>query len=668
MASGWRTGDLPSWSEELEPLDTSERPRGKGKVKRRKSIPPRRMALQRSAEGGSAYYDNLDDVDKQQKYIVDNVQRLLERVGNRGGPIQSFDDVRRNSSQIVVALFDGLFSGLGDMDIRTGIEKTKEDYVHNAKVVVDALEKQGLLNQTARHPITGTPTSRYHVTGQAIVEGDIVALRIMVDLFLEKDILVNVRWLLDYVRMDAKPILSFADVRRNASSIIVAISEEMLEIWSDSIIRKPFKKRHYIHNAQVVINTLHKELKLKTSLDHVTGEAIARGDRIAIRNLVDLFLGLTHYLEQQQGKENNGDDDVNMQDEDGRELRKPAAKRPMSAPVLGGRGIRKQERPVKSWPQPKVRANQQGQKKAQRPLGTPVPPIDEREPYREPGTSRVNVHRVNVSDEARALEMRLREMRKRLSKEVQARRRKADLLDGAVNYQSHRNHIHDNKVRKIRERRLDELLSFRRAKRATPFDQSRLNHMYKRIVAILARQQAEDDREEASRLKLMHEACEKQAKEVEECFVERVRTVQEHEKQCRSERASALRAEEIALTKLLKGVESAYRRKIEAKIDRLEQEADADMHRHTGGGHSSAPSILAATGILDLVSAPLDSGVASKFEKRLHALRARADSRQRKLRKKRSQVQLARAYGNNVGRISVPSGGAAGGLAESPKN
>ncbi len=130
------------------------------------------------------------------------------------------------------------------------------------------------------------------------------------------------------VGIDAKPIMSFAELQKSASSMFVGIFEAMFKVraaaaprnaWSRArwahadapprslvasrtvqvkmrdIEREPKRVSDYVHNAQTVIDALARHI-LSMDLSHVTGEAICRGNRKAISNLVDIFTEIEEIL------------------------------------------------------------------------------------------------------------------------------------------------------------------------------------------------------------------------------------------------------------------------------------------------------------------------------------------------------------------------------------
>ncbi|GMH74857.1 hypothetical protein TL16_g06575 [Triparma laevis f. inornata] len=105
-------------------------------------------------------------------------------------------------------------------------------------------------------------------------------------------ILANTNALLKSVGVAAKPISRFAELRKSASSMFVAIFEAMFQVRLKGIIRKPSHVKDYEHNAQGVIDALGTSI-LNMDLSHISGSSIVKGDAHAIMNLVDIFVGIS---------------------------------------------------------------------------------------------------------------------------------------------------------------------------------------------------------------------------------------------------------------------------------------------------------------------------------------------------------------------------------------
>ena len=61
------------------------------------------------------------------------------------------------------------------------------------------------------------------------------------------------------------------------------------------VIRHPKTREDEVHNCQAVIDTLSMDV-LNTSLSHITGQDIVRGDPTAIMNLIEVFSSLLEYI------------------------------------------------------------------------------------------------------------------------------------------------------------------------------------------------------------------------------------------------------------------------------------------------------------------------------------------------------------------------------------
>jgi Domain of unknown function (DUF5745) len=122
----------------------------------------------------------------------------------------------------------------------------------------------------------------------------------------EQLILAGINKLLERVGIDAKPIKSFEELRKSASSMFVAIFEGMFQVRKEDIVRKPTVLNDYARNAQVVIDALDGEI-LHMNLDHVTGHAVAKGETVAIRNLVDIFIGISDMVIKLRSREQERD-------------------------------------------------------------------------------------------------------------------------------------------------------------------------------------------------------------------------------------------------------------------------------------------------------------------------------------------------------------------------
>ena len=105
----------------------------------------------------------------------------------------------------------------------------------------------------------------------------------------EEAALRNTNALLRSVGITGKPITAFLDLCMSASSMFVAMFEAMFQTRLGGIVRQPQHVCDYVSNVQNVIDAL-EGLVLDMSLAHIRGEAIVRGDSVAIIDLVDIFM------------------------------------------------------------------------------------------------------------------------------------------------------------------------------------------------------------------------------------------------------------------------------------------------------------------------------------------------------------------------------------------
>lgn len=56
----------------------------------------------------------------------------------------------------------------------------------------------------------------------------------------------------------------------------------LIQVRQKGVVRKPAHVHNYVHNAQMVVDALAGPI-LNMDLSHITGEAIVRGDTLAIR-------------------------------------------------------------------------------------------------------------------------------------------------------------------------------------------------------------------------------------------------------------------------------------------------------------------------------------------------------------------------------------------------
>ena len=103
----------------------------------------------------------------------------------------------------------------------------------------------------------------------------------------ERQILDGANYLLRAVGIHAAPIKNFGELAESASSLCVA--EAMFHTRLQDIVRQPTQDSHFVHNAQVVINTLANSV-LNKNLEYISGEDVHSGDMAAIASLINIFI------------------------------------------------------------------------------------------------------------------------------------------------------------------------------------------------------------------------------------------------------------------------------------------------------------------------------------------------------------------------------------------
>lgn len=102
-----------------------------------------------------------------------------------------------------------------------------------------------------------------------------------------KLLLYNTNQMLSLIGINTKKILSIDELKRVASSMVVAIYESLLNERIPGIIRFPQAVTDYETNAQLVIDALCSHIHM--DLQHITGTAITEGNLRAISNLINIF-------------------------------------------------------------------------------------------------------------------------------------------------------------------------------------------------------------------------------------------------------------------------------------------------------------------------------------------------------------------------------------------
>eukprot|EP01038_Epipyxis_sp_PR26KG_P010833 gene10833-14542_t len=98
-----------------------------------------------------------------------NTNRLLSAVGIPSKRISSIAELRRVASSLFVAVFEALFHARIPEINRN--PKVKRDYENNAQFMIDRLSRRILLDLS-------------HITGQKLIEGDLIAIQNLVNIFL----------------------------------------------------------------------------------------------------------------------------------------------------------------------------------------------------------------------------------------------------------------------------------------------------------------------------------------------------------------------------------------------------------------------------------------------------------------------------------------------------
>ncbi|KAJ8302079.1 hypothetical protein KUTeg_021066 [Tegillarca granosa] len=80
-----------------------------------------------------------------------------------------------------------------------------------------------------------------------------------------------------------------------SAATYVSLFEGLCGERLEGIIRNPVSKEDEIHNCQCVINVLASDV-LHTSLSHISGADVIKGDREAVLNLLEIFSGLLEYI------------------------------------------------------------------------------------------------------------------------------------------------------------------------------------------------------------------------------------------------------------------------------------------------------------------------------------------------------------------------------------
>ncbi len=122
----------------------------------------------------------------------------------------------------------------------------------------------------------------------------------------EEDLLHNINELLSRVNIHGrgkhlKSIRRIDELQKSASSMFVAIFEALFHVQLVDIVRHPRSLQDYVANAEAVVDAL--SLVFNMSLSHIKGKDIGTGDITAIRNLVDILVGISQVKSSEGGDE-----------------------------------------------------------------------------------------------------------------------------------------------------------------------------------------------------------------------------------------------------------------------------------------------------------------------------------------------------------------------------
>eukprot|EP00903_Cladosiphon_okamuranus_P012987 g12118.t1 len=506
-------------------------------------------------------------------------------------------------------------------------------------------------------------------------------------------ILASINTLLNRVGIEAKPINSFEELRKSASSMFVAIFEAMFQVRQRGVVRKPAHVHNYVHNAQMVVDALAGPI-LNMDLSHITGEAIVRGDTVAIRNLVDIFMGISEVVIKRQArpdgapaakeffagsrqrlKEQGQPLPQQQQTQHQQERHRSSSYPPPAGQFstrLSARRREQDSRVRRARPGSFHESSHEHLGLFQKQLESPSSPpgedlttgdiLEDEQMYEEQGEgfdegedvderplrgAELGVEqRISRQEEER--EMKYRRYYQRVLKDRLTALRKRELADARKQRFAHQNATHVAKVRQIKKERVEEKLRLARLSQRLHFQdegRGRLSHLYKKILTALHRQRKEDDREDAARLKALHLAWQAQSDDLEKFFNQRVELILEHEQGSSRERAQAMASEERELSDLFRRAEVDYEARLSSQLEQQAVEAAAKERHHAELRHAYKELLL----MEDWSCASRDRflGVRSNtaFEQRLKQVRMRADTARSRMQKERKHRELNRAYG-----------------------
>ncbi|CAM9610392.1 unnamed protein product [Pylaiella littoralis] len=462
-------------------------------------------------------------------------------------------------------------------------------------------------------------------------------------------ILASINTLLNRVGISAKPINSFEELRKSASSMFVAIFEAMFQVRQRGVVRKPAHVHNYVHNAQMVVDALAGPI-LNMDLSHITGEAIVRGDTVAIRNLVDIFMGISEVVIKRQARPDGGPAAQEFWAGSRRRLQAR-----QSQPLLQQQQNQQQHHGSISHPQSASRSSRHGQQSTSRLSARGIersPRVrrarleglqasaherlgesrggDEQGPFQRqlespsiaPGEGLtahdiLEAHRMfeeggggfeggedaeerplrgaelgmdqHIDRQEEEREMKYRRYYQRVLKDRLTALRKRELADARKQRFAHQNATHVAKVRQIKKERMEEKLRLARLSQRLHFQdegRGRLSHLYKKILTALHRQRKEDDREDAARLKALHLAWQAQSDDLEKFFNERVELIVEHERSSGRERAQTMASEERELSDIFRRAETEYEARLSSQLEQQAVEAATEERHHAEVQHA----------------------------------------------------------------------------------
>lgn len=96
-----------------------------------------------------------------------------------------------------------------------------------------------------------------------------------------------------------------------SDNFFVGVYKGLLGDDLQGIIENPISAEQHIRNCQTVINLIASDV-LNVDLSHISGKAIVEGDKISIRNFLEIFAGLLEYFMEYVNDEGSDEDDSNL--------------------------------------------------------------------------------------------------------------------------------------------------------------------------------------------------------------------------------------------------------------------------------------------------------------------------------------------------------------------